>query len=249
MSLDNGGAQNLFNHILELWINPEIKRRKEKGIIDEKFALYGAQVILNPKINKTEIRLNKEVKAQLVGVAKRAIKVDESAPLEDMIKEIRNIRLTDHDDPDVGHVTMLQFQGNWNIYFDFRYYKSKIKEIFEAGKEFFDIAKYSLERKKNRTFVDNLYSAIELFAICQIYNMAGSDFQKKRKHKEIQKKYNAFVKIGNFKPEYKDALNNLNELRLSARYVKKSFSLNETQASDLLKIGNDMLRFTEKGFS
>jgi len=244
--LDEEGGKILFNQLMEIWFLPEIKKRREEGKIKGKFVLNSAQVILNPKISKNEIRLNREIKALVIGVARRKIEVNEIAPLGDMIKEIREVRLTDHDDPDVGHVTMFIFKGNWIIHFDFRYYKIKIKEIFDAALEFFEMAKISFSQKKNRPFVDNLFSAVELLSTCQIYNMAGKNFHEKRKHKEIQRKYNAFVKIGNFKPEYKDALNNLSELRLAARYVKKKFELDQVKADNLMKIVNDMLEFTKK---
>ena len=163
-----------------------------------------------------------------------------------MIKDIRGLQLTECDDPDVGHITMLLFQNKWYMFFDFRYNKGKIKEIFKAGKEFLEISKLSFEKKKLRVFIDNLYSAIELFATCQIYNIAGKDFQQKRSHRTIQYKYNETAKIGNFNAKYSTALNQLNELRLSARYIRKPFSINNAVAVELLQIGEDMLRFTEK---
>ena len=246
MSLDGEGAKNLFNSVMNLWILPEIKKRKEEGKIDGNFVLNSAQVILNPKLNSPEVRLNKEVKAIILGVAKRAIKVNEEAPLEDMINEIKEIRLTDKDDPDVGHLTMLQFQGNWIIHFDFRYFKTKLKELFEAAEEFFEISKISFEKKIMRPFVDNLFSCIELLATCQIYNMAGKDFEKKRKHRNIQAKYNSFVKIGNFKSEYKDALNKLSGERDNARYLHGKFLLNDKDAEKLMKVAEDMFEFTRK---
>jgi len=246
MSLDEEGAKNLFNSVMNLWIHPEIEKRKKYGKIVDNFILTRAQVILNPKTNSTEVRLNKEVKAIIIGVAKRAIKVNEEFPLEDGLKEIKEIQLTDRDDPDVGHLTMLQFQGNWIIHFDFRYFKTKLKEFLQAAKEFLEISKISLEKKVIRSFVDNLFSCVELLATCQIYNMAGKDFEKKRKHRNIQMKYNSFVKIGNFKPEYKDTLNKLSDLRNNARYLQNKFVLNDEDAKKFLKIVEDMMDYTNK---
>jgi len=77
MVLDQEGSTNLFNHIMELWVNPEIERRTKAGKLLEKFLLNAAQVIMYPNGKPTVIRLNKEVKAELVGVASRAIKVKE----------------------------------------------------------------------------------------------------------------------------------------------------------------------------
>lgn len=101
----------------------------------------------------------------------------------DCIEFLRLRRLTEHDDPDVGHLTLFLFRDKWHIFFDFRYNKSKIKEIFEAGKEFFNAAKLALEKSMYRACVDSLYSAVELFATCQIYNMVGDEFQRKRRHR------------------------------------------------------------------
>ncbi|MFZ0183276.1 MAG: HEPN domain-containing protein [Nitrosotalea sp.] len=249
MSLDDEGAKNLLNSVMDIWILPEIAKRKKDKILDDTFILNRAQVILNPKTNSTEVRLNSEVNALLIGVAKRGIKVNEVAPLEDMINEIKEIRLTDRDDPDVGHLTMLQFQGKWIIHFDFRYFKTKLQEFFESAREFLEISKISFEKKKMRAFVDTLFSCVELLATCQIYNMAGKDFEKKRKHRNIQVKYNSFVKIGNFRPEYKDTLNKLSGLRDNARYLKDKFSLDDKLAEEFLKIVEDMLNYTQKRIS
>ena len=246
MHMDNNMAQNLLSQALELWITPEIEKRQKDGTLENDFVLSGAQVLFNLKSGKPQVRLNEEIKADLIGTAKREIQPGESAPIESMLQDIHNLRLTEHDDPDVGHLTLFLFQDKWHIFFDFRYNKSKIKKIFDAGKEFFGVAKLTLEKSMYRAFVDNLYSAVELFATCQIYNMAGDAFQRKRRHRTIHRKYNEIVNIGNFKTQYKTTLNKLAELRLSARYLKEDFSIDDVDVTELSQIGEDMLAFTKK---
>ena len=89
-------------------------------------------------------------------------------------------------------------------------------------------------------FVDNLYSAIELFAICQIYNVSGEKFQIKRRHQTIQQNYNKYVKTGNAQPEYDSALSSLARKRLSARYLQEQFELSKNEGEKFLKIGKQM---------
>jgi hypothetical protein len=52
-----------MQQVLELWINPEIERRREAGRLPDDFSLTRAQVIMNLDANAPEVRFNKEIKA------------------------------------------------------------------------------------------------------------------------------------------------------------------------------------------
>jgi hypothetical protein len=47
MALDEEGGKNFFNHVMSLWIAPEIKRRKENGILTDNFAIDKIQILIN----------------------------------------------------------------------------------------------------------------------------------------------------------------------------------------------------------
>jgi hypothetical protein len=78
-----------------------------------------AQVFLCQNKIRAEIRLNDEVKAEIVAVFKPGIKKGYGKPVFESVRElarqqdkISKIRLTNEDDPNSAHITMLYFKGN-----------------------------------------------------------------------------------------------------------------------------------------
>lgn len=244
--LDEEANKTFFNHILDLWVRPEMERRAKDNKISQDFVLNSAQVIMYPDGRQTVIRLNDEVKAILIAVARRGIKVNERFPLEDGIKDIREIKLTDRDDPDAGHLTMLLFDGKWYMSFDFRYNKAKAKEFVESARDFLDNAKFSYEKEKWRPFIDNMFSATELLVVAQLLPHADSEYSKKQWHQGTEKRYASMVDIGNFKLEYKNTLLELRKLRKQARYHAAKFVFNKEDAVRYLNILEDMINYTKK---
>jgi len=122
--LDDEVGINLWNHVHEIWICPEIERRRENGVLPKDFGLYAAQILSYTDGRDTEIRLNREVRASLLGVASKTLKPNERFILEDGISEIKDIQLSEDDDPNAGHLTLLKFKGKWILVFDFRYNKA-----------------------------------------------------------------------------------------------------------------------------
>jgi hypothetical protein len=135
--LDEESAKNLWNHVNEIWINPEIERRKKVGSIPADFRVYAAQIMSFTDGRDNEIRLNEEVKAILIAIASRTLKPNEQFNLEDGISEIKNIELPEDDDPNAGHLTILKFKGKWTLVFDFRYNKKMARERLAAAGQFY----------------------------------------------------------------------------------------------------------------
>jgi hypothetical protein len=46
-------------------VAPEIKRRKENGILSDNFAIDKIQILISPKEEPAIVRLNSEIKAEL----------------------------------------------------------------------------------------------------------------------------------------------------------------------------------------
>jgi hypothetical protein len=57
----NEFADNLFDQVLSIWVNPEIEKRKQAGVINDKFVFWAAQVIMDPS-GPEQIRLNEEAR-------------------------------------------------------------------------------------------------------------------------------------------------------------------------------------------
>ena len=72
------------------------------------FAVTKTQILIRPDKIKPEIRLNEEVKARITATFKDKHKQPRGDTYQnDLGDEIHNIELTDSDDPNCGHLTML----------------------------------------------------------------------------------------------------------------------------------------------
>jgi hypothetical protein len=55
--VDEEFSQNLMQQVHELWINPEVERRREAGRLPDDFAISRAQVVMN--LDAPEVRFTK----------------------------------------------------------------------------------------------------------------------------------------------------------------------------------------------
>lgn len=150
MTSDNDGIDNLFNHVMEIWVNPEIERRKKDGKMSASYSIDKIQVIIPPG-QIPSVRLNDEVKAIILAKLKPGIK--EKKKDGDLIylnemDHLIKISLPEDENPDYGHLTMLLLGNSWNIYFDFRTNKRKAYERYEVGKEFLQAAEKNMKDSK-----------------------------------------------------------------------------------------------------
>jgi uncharacterized protein (UPF0332 family) len=230
--------QNLMGQVLELWINPEIERRREAGSLPDDFVVTRAQIIMNLAADAPEVRFNKEIKAVAQFRAARAVEVGEDLTEAD-IESIEDIMLTD-EDPNAGHLTMMLFKGRWFIAFDFRYNATRIAAIVRAAREFLDAASFALRQHHLRPFVDNLFSATELMAKGLLLMWPDERLLNSRKHTFVSTKFNLSGKWGHTDQRYVSLLNRLSKLRGSARYLDKDFSLSADEAKKMLATAESM---------
>ena len=152
---------NFFKNISELYIDPEIERRKQAGTLPDDFALYAVQVIMNHD-GPIEVRFNNEVNACVVGTFAKPVRDGEEVSISDL-ETITDVELT-HRDPNAGHVTLLIHNGSWIGRFDFRYNATRSRNHLSTAREFLDAANVSLARRHLRAMLDNLFSATEVMA-------------------------------------------------------------------------------------
>ncbi|MGZ5551897.1 MAG: hypothetical protein ACXWE7_14035 [Nitrososphaeraceae archaeon] len=240
-------STNLFNHVLEIWINPEIEKREIESRIPKNFQISKIQILIKPG-EKPLVRFNDEVLAEIIahltpGVRKSVL----GEPVyNNEIQKICKIQLTDKDDPDSGHLTMILLKNKWYIYFDFRMNKKKANARLEVGKEFLNVAEICLNKKYFRAFIDNLFSAVELFVISHLFIISEQEYTLNTTHRNTSHKYNNYIKIGNYKNAFKDLFNKLNGERNNARYLKDSCKLNTEKAQSMFKIAKELSEFTER---
>jgi len=61
--MDNEIAQRIFQQVMDLWITPEIEKRKLNKKISSEFKLKSAQIVFSSERALIKTRLNDEIKA------------------------------------------------------------------------------------------------------------------------------------------------------------------------------------------
>lgn len=228
-------GQTVFHQFMDLFVTPEIKRRQDSGEMDKPLHLRAAQIIFFPDGRKPQVRINSEIKAigrlkLKPGILKKA---DEPI-FEHEVEGLKEINLTEEDDPDCGHATLVRIRDSWIITFDFRYNKALSARHIKTANQFYESAKYSFDQRNWAPFIDNLFSAAELTARSVLLSMPDPKFRKKATHRAIQMRYNRFASLGNAEPKYRETFNKLSGLRNCARYLKGEVSISEKEAYNLL---------------
>jgi uncharacterized protein (UPF0332 family) len=229
---------NFFKHITELYIDPEIKRRREADLLPEDFVLYAVQVIMNHDA-PNEVRLNEEVSAHVIGSFAKPVTNGEQVSIDEL-ENIVDVQLTDRD-PNAGHVTLLVHKGKWVGRFDFRYNASRSKGHIDAAREFLDAAGASLEKGHLRAVIDNLFSATELMAKGLLL-LHDEKMLLGKSHGIVHSRFNQWGHLGNTDARYAELLNKLSSLRGASRYLQKEFQVTLPEAKNMVEIAEDMFR-------
>lgn len=239
---DDEMKQRLFQQVMDIFITPEIERRRKEGKIKDGTFITKMQIVFNLDKGKNEIRLNEEVKAILKGRATRDIKKGEAVYEKD-ISAIEGVELTD-EDVNCGHITLLLFKNHWIISFDARYNKERVKEHIEASKEFYETAVYSLENNRLRAFYENAFATAELSAISVLLTLPSKEILECRSHPKRLSQFKDWADLGNVKMEFCTTLSGLSGLRDSARYLH-SEKFKEEDPNKIKEIIKEMIVFTE----
>ena len=207
---NNEFGHKVFQQFMDLFVAPEVSRRQEAGELEKPLDLRAAQILFFSDGRKSLVRINSEVKA----IGKVKLKSEISKKLGEPIFEhevegLEAINLTEEDDPDCGHATLIRIGGRWTVTFDFRYNKELSKKHVDTAKQFYAAAEFSFGRQNWAAFVDNLFSAAELLARSILLSRPDPKFRKKATHKAIQIRYNQFVDLGNVEETHRETLNKL----------------------------------------
>jgi hypothetical protein len=239
---ENEFAQNAFRQFLDIWVTPEVVRRQEVGTLAKPLALDAFQIVWFPDDRPRQIRINRgEVRARLrVNVKEGVQKLAGEELLLSEVESFDGVELTEQDDPDCGHATFIRFGQQWYGQFDAIYNKGLAKRHLDVGLEFQNAAAYALDQRLMYAFVDNLFSAAELYAKAKLLLLAGFGFRKKATHEGIHAHYNKQSHLGNVDSTHSSVLNRLSGLRPAARYLKGDLTLIEDDYQVMLKLVGEM---------
>jgi len=223
--LDEEARKRTFDHVMEIWFEPEIRRRQEQGSAQKPFPLRAAQVIIYPDNRPHEIRLNEEVQAIGHMKLKDSVTKNEGDPVYlHELEEVPSIHLPETADPNCGHFTLLLIGDRWYGSFDFRYNKGKASELLAVAEEFFETASAALAAGRLRPAIDNLFSAAELAAKAYVMSTPLPGDSEKKCHGLVHSRFNMFSRHGNIESEHRKAFNALANARANARYVQGTFA-------------------------
>ena len=115
------GFERTFTHAMELWFEPEIRRRQEAGTAPKPYPLRAAQVIIYADDRPHLVRLNEEIQAIGEMKLKEGVTKLKGEPVYlSEIEEMPSIRLLDSEEPNCGHFTLLLLLGDrWYGYLRF----------------------------------------------------------------------------------------------------------------------------------
>ena len=234
--------QRVFQQVMDIFVIPEIERRKKLNKLPSDLRLEKIQIIFSIKSGRNYVRLNREVKAIIKCKVNKSIKKGDIIYDRD-IDEIESIELT-KGDLNYGHFTLLYFKGNWIVSFDFIYNKDEIKKHIEASTEFYESAKENLEKNRLRPFFENSFASAELSTKGIILSLPNKKLFDGKNHEERVDFLNDWANLGNVKIEFSTILSKLYSLRSSARYLS-SDNFKKENPKEILSILKEMIKFSE----
>jgi len=220
-----------LQHAFELWVAPDIERRRQSGQLPPDFVLKAFQVVLpgGPDGQDPVVRLNQETRIVARIRSKGPVKAGDRVQItaEDLDDPDTQILLPP-DEPNAAHFSALRFGSTWVYAFDFEYdrqRKAQSVQLLEAAKEFLDAARLAASQGFYRAAVDNMFSAAELSAKAQLV-LEVAIRRPKTKHKWIRTHYAS--------PVHRGLLTNLDKLRPTARYLDGPFEMSRERVAALL---------------
>lgn len=166
--LDEPSSQNFFNQIMELWINPEIEKRRKSGTINENFT-FDRCLIRMPKNKPMIVEFNDEVGWIAIVRKDHESSFKKNDPVHIFqINEILDVKPPLVDEKRVAFVFLHIVKGEWCIFFDFSPNHEDWKESnrWDLGKSIATSLQESLEEKTIlvTTAANNLLNKIGLWS-------------------------------------------------------------------------------------
>jgi uncharacterized protein (UPF0332 family) len=242
--MEEEGMRRTVQQLLDMFVEPEIKRRQAAGEVEKPFPLTHAQIIFYPDGRPSEVRLNEEirtvVKVKLKEPLQKPIRKGDPVYL-DQIESVETTSLAEDEDPNVGHATLLSLNGSWVLHFDFIYNKQKSAQHLAAARQFVEAARHGIEKKHWAVVVDALCSASELTAKAYLLGSPDKTIMEAKSHGIVASRANAQRKLGNLQSHHVESFNKVWGLRTKARYLQGELDFSEAEAVDIMNTIDDFI--------
>ncbi len=230
--MDDGGFHRTVDDLMRIWVNPEIERRKERGVLPPDFRLSACQVLFPSPLDVNRAKrvlLNDEVKIELLARTSRTCQLGDIVTTDD-VEAIEGARLPP-DEENSGHISLLRLSDTWFLTFDCRYNKARIRECLSAAREFIDVAEMALRSDRLRPACDLLFSGAELLANAELLHIP---LAVPKGHTGVSTRLNGWVRLGNAPRTTATNLGQLSRLRDRARYLKSPLKVTSEKLSSIL---------------
>ena len=231
--INEEAAQRILEQAFELWIDPEVQRRRELGVLPEQFELIAAQQLQWPD-GRVTVRLNDEVQGKGMLRAPREVQAGEVLYRSDL-DHLEAFDLHD-DELDCGHWTVLRGEKGWFIGFNFLSHRARCADLLSKARQFLLAAREAFARAQAPVVVDTLFSACELVSKAELVASRQIKMDSSG-HGSISSKINLWRKHGNVDAAFVDLFNSMGRLRSRYRY--------DAQVSDPMPISDDDLELVE----
>lgn len=236
MSPADPEAPSVFQQIIDIYVGPEIERRRTAGRLPDAFTLHAAQLICSADAVPNQIRLNDEVQAiALVRWNKEVPKELGDPVFPHEVEGIETIVLPETEDPNCGHATLLRFGGQWYVAFDFRYNRGRSLELLAKAEQFRAAATRAHAAAEWSAFAFNLFTAMELAAKAELLVVPDQNLLNAKSHRTVHSRINKSAHLGNVDLEHVSAFNELARLRQDAAYSMQPFEVAAVRAEELLE--------------
>ena len=225
-------GDRLLRQALDLWVTPEIERRRTEGLIQGDVPVNAFQVIMpSPREaeQRQDVRINEEVGIVLQVKALEDVEKGQLVTLGE-VEPTGGMRLAEDEDPNAGHFTALNLGGQWQMGFDFRRDKAYVQNLLKLAREFYASAKLCIEQNLVGPAVDDLHAAAELAAKAELLLFGSFAYEKPKDHGVLNSRYAKWAKSGNAPAAGNSALSVLNRQRAAARYAEGRIRIKDLRA-------------------
>lgn len=232
-------GQNLLEDVLERFIRPELRRRIEGGQWNPDEPVFIFQVLFRDG-EPPEVRLNGGIGGTLKATAARPLEAGEEVGPSDF----RGVSSYEPrpEDRGVPHVTAFAHVGGWSVVFEFARGHPKRHEFLALAQEFLRTAEDALTSGLLGPFVDNAFSAAELFARAELLSCRPTVeiVLNTKDHGVVASTYKRWSDLGNTAKVYPGLLKRLHKLRARGRYLDARLALSFEQRAEILARLRDM---------
>ncbi len=217
--LSNEGYGITINQMIQLFINPELKKRKKSRFKAALIELFDYQDNI--------VRIDNEFKCEFELMKPILKKTDVGKPKNYKLEDLKDISWHEKStDPNSAKILLIKWNKDWWIIdYDFRYNKQIAKKLSNRSEEFLSLVELAYKNKyelyKN-PLIELLWASAELVIDSKLFLIPTK--QRSKKHSDKKERLNKLAspdKNSIFSQEFLVLFNYLTKSRKAARYCTK----------------------------